>query len=521
MEAVDKLLDASGSVAEGGGDRLSPEQRAFTSVIAAEVLFSQGKYDEAARAAARTAMILGIATDGAQSEDPLAQVPGDRSDAADAEEPARPIAVARQSAPPLVLTQAQAANAVHAESLRLRALCSLYSGDPVRAMKYAERSHELHDSTFGPMHTATARLAMLVGSLHGEQSAFDRADVLQRQAMNVLLDPTAPVTPLDRVMVLSARGQTMFIRGDLDASEYWCRRAWDVAAETLHSESPVIAEIANGLGTTLYQRGDYEAAVPWYEQAVDRTLRYNGTTDALLANRLNNLAAVLAKTERYQEAEPLARRARDLWAESVDGDSAQVATASHNLAAILLKLDRIDDALAAQETAIAMNHRLFGPSSRQVAVGLCGRARILAAMGSLERAAIEYEAGMTELARHLDATNPMMIRYAAAWGFLLADVGRRDEAQSVLRDALNAADLLYRREFGRDPTSWAFYSDSLLLPDVATELAALDIASGVPVSAFGHLERARTRSMKHLLDWSWATGASINADFRSLGTAAS
>lgn len=378
------------------------------------------------------------------------------------------------------------------------------SGDHAHARRYLERSLQMHIALAGPAHVDVAVVRSTLGTACGEQSAFEVAEELHAEAISVLLAAPA-ARPVDRVSALLRRGQTAFIRGDLAASQHWCRLAWRTARETLHPDARILGGIANGLGALAHQSGDFAEALHWYREAVDRLGNDGAQQTAEAANRLNNLAAVLFRTQRYEEAERLAREALAIW-QGLDGnESAQVATAWNNLAVILRELRRFEEARSCVQQAKDLTERLHGPNSRQMGLVRCGEARLLAAMGEFDAASRSFQDGIHLLEAHVEARNPLLIQAWAEWGLMLAEFGDKALAKPTLERALEAADGLHIDD-PASPVSWALLSEVLLLAEVSVELARLHIEAGEAETAFEVLERSRGRTLDRLVSSSSGVG---------------
>ena len=282
----------------------------------------------------------------------------------------------------------------------------------------------------------------------------------------------------------------------LKQEDYAAARGWLQAALELNSRlAPTglnVGYTANFLGLLAKRTGRFEEARAWYQRALEafELQRPDGVEVAGTLTNLGNVAVSqldLVAARRFQE------RALELR-ERLRPDSSDVAGSLNNLGSAVRRMGDLTAAEGYLERALAIKQRL--------APGTLWTANTVFELGEVARAQRRFAAAAErhqtafEIRRRVLPDGCDMAYSLTALGLLAYDQGRRDEAERLLR---RAVELIERQT----TAEWLSADDRSRLGgrffDIYRALAAVLVDQGRPAEAFELVDRARARQLRAMV----------------------
>lgn len=226
--------------------------------------------------------------------------------------------------------------------------------------------------------------------------------------------------------------------GDLEEAEAMFRESLEMDRSLRGDLHPNIAATMNNLALIVSELGRFEEAEPLQRRALELEREIYGARHPRLVNSLQNLARLLVKTGRLDEAEPLFEEGLGIAREAHGEKHPGVANILGNYASLHEGRGDFDRAESLHREALAIRRGTLGDDAVPTIGSRYNLARVAVDRGQLDRGAKAYAALAKDARRLLPADSPYLFRILAGYGLCLVDLGRREEAASVLREAREA-----------------------------------------------------------------------------------
>jgi serine/threonine-protein kinase len=307
-----------------------------------------------------------------------------------------------------------------------------YLGRDDDAARYYRELLALERTLHGDEHPAVADAMLRVAGIHRRRGAYDSAEVLLRDAVELYRRNAGP-SDLRTGTAYFHLGDIIRERdGDLAEAESLYRAG--LAIHRGSSAAPVGA--VHGLGALaelLSARGRHAEAEALLREAFDLDQRIFGSTGPRIAGSHEGLADELARQGRFDEAIALQRRALVLWREAVGDRHAAVASCMYGLARLLIENREWSEADSLAREVIALRTELHGRASPVVGITYSLRGELLVRQGRYAEADTVIRTALAILRGqqrddHVDVRTAYRRLAAAVQG-----LGRPDEASQLRR----------------------------------------------------------------------------------------
>jgi tetratricopeptide (TPR) repeat protein len=195
----------------------------------------------------------------------------------------------------------------------------------------------------------------------------------------------------------------------------------------------------NNIGQLYHTMRQYEDAERAQREAI-RIRRIALPPDhPSLALTLNNQGSTLERLGRLEEAESMHREVLDVFRRVYGPDHHRVGLSAYNLARVLRQTGKLVEAEELSRLTLRIDRATYGDDHPEIGVDLRGLAGILTERGNCEEAvATLREADSIFVLNAMPLTHRRRLLARADLGACLTTLGRRQEAESVLRASLAA-----------------------------------------------------------------------------------
>jgi serine/threonine protein kinase/Flp pilus assembly protein TadD len=302
----------------------------------------------------------------------------------------------------------------------------------------AERLHRgalgMRRAVLGDSHASVGTSMRDLAGVVTSRGKYDEAERLLRDAL-VLHEKLYGPKHEEIASDLEGLQSTLRLRGEPAEAIAAARRCLDMRLELLGTDHLDTATAMNNLAILLLDRWELAEAEKLYRQVLAFDLRRLGELHSNTATVTNNLAFVLRDRGQYEEAERLYRSALDLDKRLFGAEHPYVATVMGNLAAVLLRQGKLDEAEQLYRGSLAMFTRVYGQGHWRIGAVQGGLAAVLGAKGD-ESAEALYRGALAHLEKTLQAKHPQLEPVLIGLGKELTRRGRPEEAEPLLRRAL-------------------------------------------------------------------------------------
>ncbi len=277
------------------------------------------------------------------------------------------------------------------------------------------------------------QLALGAALIRGEQ--LDSAMRLLNEAL--MLDLKSDEAPSQRLHAHRALGEALWRQGDLEgALSHWQSAA--TLAQQLYPRKHIWRAITTlNLGVVFNTVGRLEEADIHLREAQEiLMLVYGDQQHHYLWALHTHLGLNRHYRGRLNDAEKHLRQAREVAASSLGSDNPLYLIANLNLADLMVDLKRYGEAETLILEADQEYRKLFGPNHSRVAMSQAYLAR-LRLHQQRPAEALEHAVKALDGFHHSGYDNPRYLLFVMRYGTqALLDLGRTDEAQAMLGDAL-------------------------------------------------------------------------------------
>jgi eukaryotic-like serine/threonine-protein kinase len=332
----------------------------------------------------------------------------------------------------------RAASRLHDElaeqpALRLRMLdvvseVSVNVGLFGKAHRLLEEALALSRSFYGEESLENVKRMQRLANLLKTERDFSGAVTLYQQALGISRR-LAPEDKSTQVDLLESLALVMRDTGDLDGAESSIREALALQAGQPSTSLRKTATMKGTLAYVLRRQGRIDEAESLYRELLS-TLR--GSTDDVegvdIIHNLNNLAFLLKQQRRYAEAEPLYREALQRQSAHVGGGHPVAAMIRCNLAVVLAEEGKIDESEQILRENLDLVANLQPEGSWRVGAAHDALGQFYRKMGFLEKAVVEFRAGLEVYRKALGASHSWTACAEADLAVCLYVLGRDPEA---------------------------------------------------------------------------------------------
>ena len=299
-----------------------------------------------------------------------------------------------------------------------------WSGRSAEALDYLNRA--LTIAVQRGNDEAKARVLLALGSAYGLLNKLDEALQYCQESLAIerRLERTAGIARSLHVL-----GQIRDQAGQSDALESY-REALELSRRI--GDRQAVGNILNDLGTFHAVRGQYEEALPQFRAALQAQREVRNQVYEAMA--LNNIGTIYMSLGRYDDAQTYLQQALTLRERiNVPSDTADTL---HNLAEVSLRTGAYDAALRQYLAALELRRQIGderGTAIEQYHLGT------LYGYEGRYGAAVEAKADAVRIFEKIDAAGVWLPKVLASYGSALHQVGRGEEAERTLEEALRLA----------------------------------------------------------------------------------
>jgi esterase/lipase superfamily enzyme/Tfp pilus assembly protein PilF len=236
----------------------------------------------------------------------------------------------------------------------------------------------------------------------------------------------------DDLDVLYQKVQKLYQAGKLDEAADVAKRALDLARDGGAPKAKLAAALDN-LALIYKVQGHYGEAEKLYAQALNIHKQGITPNNPDLPAAINNLALLYVAQKRYVEAEPMFKDAIAKW--SNNSNQSAVATGLNNLGLLYYHQGRYEEAEPRFEKALKIREEIPAKNDHAIATVLNNLALVHEHQGRYKEAETEYKRAL-DLAERLSPDNTLVGRIRENLGGLYKSLGKRDEAEQLLKSAL-------------------------------------------------------------------------------------
>lgn len=313
--------------------------------------------------------------------------------------------------------------------------------DFAAAEPFFRRALAITEKAFGSEHSLVGQRLNNLAQLQEERGDYEEAEILYRRALAIAEKTLGPSHP-DTGIHLNNLASLLHAKADYSAAEPLLRRALAIAEHTLGLDHPYTGMRLNNLAALFQAKDDLKSAEPLYRRALTIAEKAQGPDHPATGTRLNNLAGLLETKGDLAAAEPLYRRALAIAEKAQGPDHPSTGTSLNNLAMLLETMGDLAAAEPLYRRALAIDEQVLGPPHPDTQVTLDNLAGLLEAKGDLAAAEPLRRRALTIAGSAMAGLSTGVARQTNNLGVLLRNLGRHEEALSMLMEARGKWDTL-------------------------------------------------------------------------------
>lgn len=297
-----------------------------------------------------------------------------------------------------------------------------------QALPVLEDVVDLRSTTTGKLSAETATAVDSLTELIEIQGDYDRAESLQREAVEVRRELGEPI---GLAISITRLGRVLHLKGELEAAEAHYREGLEIYRQHEGENSPSVAQSLGHLGSLQLHQDQLEAAEQTHLDALAILKTLHGADHLKTVESHIQLAAVYNAQERFEEALVHSETALNTNTKLLGADHRDNMYITNGMGIALLRLGRYEQARARLHLTLDIMDKNLEPGHPNYAF-------VYANLGKLEVALNNYAAGAAEFTR---ARNVFQDRLPDHWalhdvqarlGMCLSSAGNFEEAESEL-----------------------------------------------------------------------------------------
>ncbi len=371
------------------------------------------------------------------------------------------------------------------------------------ALPLVEEALATRRALLPPDHPGITESLELLGLLHYELSAYDRADSLlalvleRRRARGDAESDLAPArlmqATVQRLQGRNDEAEAGFravltsLRAERDASDPGIREAQEQLAMVLHMRGDFVAAerlyqaaVAHGLrnpggdhqavledntalGRLLYRfRNDYTGADTVFQRSLRLAREHFGEHHPNTATVYNDLAQLYRDWGRPGEAESFSRQSLGIWQEHYPDDHREVAISKQTLATILWRQRRYDEAVVLLADVEATFETLFESDHPTVINARQMLGAVLRDAGRYDEADAQYQRAEKDARARFGDVHAYVARSLLGRAQVARARGDRTTAEALLREAVATRHTLHPEGHWRLAAAQSALADVLI-----------------------------------------------------------
>jgi serine/threonine protein kinase/Tfp pilus assembly protein PilF len=261
-----------------------------------------------------------------------------------------------------------------------------------RAIDLARAKNPVDEARLMSLYNNRAATAMNRGDFDGANEDLARSLDLSRRVFGEHHHQTANV--------LTNLGVCNSMDGKAEEAEHYHLEALAIYEKVYGEISTDVANAVGNVAIVYSQTGRFDEAGPYFQRALEIQEVIYGPDHPTVAQSLTNLGLHSLQTGRPEIAVGLLQRAADIR-ERVGVDNISMSFTLYHLASARAELGELATARHLLERVVAIDEKIFGPESMDVADDLEGLAEVHRALGD-EAAAVRTEARMNDIRSALE-----------------------------------------------------------------------------------------------------------------------
>jgi eukaryotic-like serine/threonine-protein kinase len=343
---------------------------------------------------------------------------------------------------------------------------------------------EQRRSVYGDGHEIVAESLDRLATLLQQQSDYDAAEPLFREAL-AIRRARLGADHVDVASGLHNLGLLLWWKADYVEAERLYREALGIRRRALPAWHLSTMQTMQSLAQTLQAQTRLEEAEALFRESLDGKRRTLGDAHPSVTIHLNNLGRLLWERGKMDESEAMIREALALDRRIFGAEHSFVAASLDQLGAALRARGDFAGAEAAFREALALNGRLLGADHARTAITVQNIGIVDYLRGDIGAAHEHFSAALVMLERRFGSDHPFTLSTATYLARTLNEQGRPDEAEPLLRDAIE-------RLRAQQPRSREVFVHALIADGEARVLR------GRPAEALAPLEEALRLGAEHL-----------------------
>jgi serine/threonine protein kinase len=327
----------------------------------------------------------------------------------------------------------------HPETLRAQ---SEYGWTLQQQGRYAEAEKLFRDTLERQRRTLGAEARDTLKTLENlswtlEQAGhYPESEKLGREALDAQRRVFGPDNS-DTLKTAANLSWTLQQEGLYGEAEKLGREGLEIQRRVLGRDHPDTLAAMNNLAGTLMQEHNFTAAEALYREAVEESKRVLGPEHPDTLTPTSNLAIALMNQGRFPEAEALQRQTLAIRQRVLGPEHPETLKITDNLAESLQEQGHYTEAERLDRNVLDIQRRVLGPEHPTTLGSAYNLANTLVEENRYAEAEKLYLATLASQRRVLGENHPFTVNTVYSLGCLNALQGHRDEAFSLVRDALN------------------------------------------------------------------------------------
>ena len=268
-------------------------------------------------------------------------------------------------------------------------------GNTITARGVLEQGTRRIEAEFGDEPDIQAELLAEIATVYANLGLYDRAQTLARRSL--VQSQAAGAAPADMAHIHGLLGRFLAAVGSRDEAIASYTMAIDLYTTSISEPDTLLAALQAELAWELRAAGRHDEAGDLFEASLATQRLWLGDTHPGTASAMFGLASTYHETGRFADAEVMLSDAVARLDTSQSHPHPMAASALLDIAMIRRLQSRVKEAVPLVESAVAMRSALYDPQ------------------------------------------HPDVIEAASEWGVTLIELGRYEEAETVLRQAVNDA----------------------------------------------------------------------------------
>jgi len=322
------------------------------------------------------------------------------------------------------------------KSMNNLAIVLWHEGHYADAEKLHRETLDIRRRVLGPEHPDTLNSMNILAVVLDEEGHYADAEKLYRGTLDIQRRVLGPEHP-DTLQSMNNLATVLDDEGQYFEAEKLDRETLEIRRRVLGPEHPETLRSMYNLATVLWLESHYADAEKLHRETLDIQRRVLGPEHPDTLNSMNRLANVLDDEGHYVEAEKLYRETLDIQRRVLGPEHPLTLWSMNNLAAVLGDEGQYFEAEKLDRETLEIRRRVLGPEHPDTLKSATNLANGLYHENHYVEAEKLYRDTLDIQRRVLGPDHPDIAGSTYSLGCIAARRGRRDEALSLLRDAVD------------------------------------------------------------------------------------